>query len=145
MRTGTLDNPPCYYQMQDCAANYGGVCLALQSTRFKRGYCPFYKSRSGVQIIPDYFYVAFAGEITSIYGLGVWDDIDYIGPENGVVQALKMTCRKLNLMWIYRKYDAMEWYDSDVYLGKLVDKAKKAITNMERGNNAYYRYLLNGI
>jgi hypothetical protein len=49
MRTGTLDNPPCYYQMQDCAANYGGVCLALQSTRFKRGYCPFYKSRSGVQ------------------------------------------------------------------------------------------------
>jgi hypothetical protein len=49
MRTGTLDNPPCYYQMQDCAANYGGVCLALQNTRFKRGYCPFYKSRSGVQ------------------------------------------------------------------------------------------------
>jgi hypothetical protein len=49
MRNGRLDNPPCYYQMQDCAANYGGVCLALQSTRFKRGYCPFYKSRSGVQ------------------------------------------------------------------------------------------------
>lgn len=45
-------------------------------------------------------------------------------------------------MWIYRKYDAMEWYDSDVYLGELVDGAKKAITNMERGNNAYYRYLL---
>lgn len=95
-----------------------------------------------MQIIPDYFYIAFAGEITSIYGLGVWNDIDYIGSENGIVQALKMTCRKLSLMWIYRKYDAMEWYDGDVYLGKLVGKAKKAITNMKRGNNAYYRYLL---
>ena len=130
MRNGRLENPPCYYQMQDCAANYGGVCLALQSTRFKRGYCPFYKSRSGARIIPDYFYIAFAGEL---YSVGEQSG------KSGVLCALRMTCKKLGMMWIYRKCDDEE------YLRNLVDKAKKAITNMERWNNAYYRYLVNGI
>lgn len=142
MSTGLWEQPPCYYQMQDCAANQSGVCLALQNTRFKSGYCPFYKAKDGSRVIPEYFYIAFAGEITSIYGLDVWQDVGYLGSEMGVVQALKMTCRKLGMMWIYRKYDAMEWYDSDVYLGELVDGAKEAIENMEHGSNSYYRYLL---
>lgn len=80
-----------------------------------------------MQIIPDYFYIAFAGEL---YSVGEQSG------KSGVLCALKMTCMKLNLMWIYRKCDDEE------YLGKLVDRAKKAITNMERGNNAYYRYLV---
>lgn len=37
--------PICYEVKMDCHSYDSGVCTLLESTSFKRGYCPFYKSR----------------------------------------------------------------------------------------------------
>jgi hypothetical protein len=37
------ENPPC--NREDCFGNRDGSCMALRNTDFKKGVCPFYKSR----------------------------------------------------------------------------------------------------
>lgn len=48
MRSGKWQCPICYWQKFDCAAYDSGICIALSSTYFKRGRCPFYKSKKQV-------------------------------------------------------------------------------------------------
>ena len=50
MRSGKTESPICYWQKFDCNAYDSGVCIALASTQFKRGRCPFYKSREQAEL-----------------------------------------------------------------------------------------------
>lgn len=40
------ENPPC--SREDCFGNRDGCCMALRNTDFKKGVCPFYKSREEI-------------------------------------------------------------------------------------------------
>ena len=50
MSIGKWKRAICYWQKFDCAAYDSGLCVALASTQFKRGRCPFYKTREQVAL-----------------------------------------------------------------------------------------------
>lgn len=99
--------------------------------------------------IPEHFYIALEGEITSVFGKDVWwcaDGLhgeDYIGGTAGYAAALKMTCWKLGMMWLYEYYENLAWYESDQFDGIVLDRVKEHIIHEnEDGVNAYYLYLI---
>ena len=104
--------------------------------------------------IPDYFYIAFAGELYSVYGWERSRDMfypeedggyaDLASSTSGWVQAFKATCRKLEMEWLLKYYEALSWYDSDVFDGIIEQEIGRRFMNRkdERCND-YYRYLLN--
>lgn len=50
MRNKPWECPVCYWQMFDCQAYDYGICIALTDVNFKRGRCPFFKSRNQVML-----------------------------------------------------------------------------------------------
>ena len=102
--------------------------------------------------IPNSFYIALGGELTSIFGLDVWhvaDGVrgaDYIAGSAGVCYAIKMVCQKLNMMWLYDYYDQIPWYESDQFDGIVIDRAFGEVSKGCRLGyaNPYYLYLVTG-
>ena len=102
--------------------------------------------------IPDYFYIALAGELCSILGPQILekqtteeDGIKYYDFDSGTGawdEAFNMTCRKLNMSWLSHYRDSLEWYDSDRFDGQIEVGIIKHFCEAEPSHsNAYYKYL----
>ena len=110
--------------------------------------------------IPDYFYIAFGGELVSLFGLDIFDPIDerdeineaalcgldFLEGTSGWSAALWMTCKKLDMDWLWDYWDSLEWYDSDMFDGEIGDKVievmRENYDNPGKGANCYYKYII---
>ena len=100
--------------------------------------------------IPEYFYPAFAGELISVFGTSVLTQYEdgenpllYISGSGGWNMALEMTCRKLNIDWMFDWYNKLKWYDSDNFDVELVELINSKFLNGKlESANSYYRWLL---
>lgn len=118
--------------------------------------------------IPNYFYYAMAGELVSIFGPKILEKVDY--PEydddgnqipgdpnvdasyydlysgtGGWLAAFKMTCKKLDMMWLMEYREGLEWYDSDILDGIIEDRIIKNFIEKDHSQdhaNCYYKYIL---
>lgn len=117
--------------------------------------------------IPQYFYYAMAGELCSIFGPEIFqkitdveyddagnrippkDDVDHSyydldSSSGGWYEALRMTCKKLDMEWLINYLDSLEWYDSDIFDGIIEDRIIEKFINVKNQNcNVYYKYLVN--
>lgn len=98
--------------------------------------------------IPEYFYYALGGEYVSIMGatalLRDTDGLsllDYNGGTAGYAEAFKMTCKKLDMDWLYEYWDSLPWYQSDLFDCEISIEVMKCF-DKEDNANAYYKYLL---
>ncbi len=100
--------------------------------------------------IPPYFYAAFAGELFSVFGLdALQKDEDnsyglrYFCGTAGWLEALKTTCKKLNLDWLMNYYYTLDWYDSDIFDGVISERIISEFIEAEPScANSYYHFLL---
>ena len=100
--------------------------------------------------IPDYFYIAMAGELCSVFGIDIFikDEDDnyplfYVSSTGGWYEALKATCKKLDMKWFLDYWVTLEWYDSDVLDGYIEDRIiEEFIDNRDSRPNCYYKYLV---
>ena len=100
--------------------------------------------------IPVEFYIALAGEITSVFGLKVWDKYDdgspyeWIAGTSGLEYAIRETCEKLGLNWLWGYYESLRWYESDQFDDVVVLLAKQNLDRLSKGSNPneYHRYLV---
>ena len=75
--------------------------------------------------IPKYFYIAFLGELLSVFGVKSFLDVynlyqqegyvNYFSSSFGWAEAFYATCKKLNIDWLFDYYHSLKWYDSDVF------------------------------
>lgn len=99
--------------------------------------------------IPEYFYPAFAGELVSVFGRGIFEETDDMGRAlnyhsgtNGWNVALKSTCHRLDIDWLYIYYDKLTWWESDMFDGEIEDLViSKFVENEEESTHAYYLWL----
>lgn len=99
--------------------------------------------------IPEYFYLAFAGELFSVFGIGTFEKdedgfrrIDYSTSTIGWVAALKATCQKLDMEWLFTYWEELEWYDSDIFDEKMADEMVSRLEKDSDGVNPYYLHLV---
>lgn len=100
--------------------------------------------------IPQYFWPAFAGELVSTLGLAVFqkdEDSQYglyfLGSTFGWNAALRMTCEKLNMKWLFDYYDKLEWWQSDMFDGEFEDLLiKNFVESRDNPEHAYYSWLI---
>lgn len=106
--------------------------------------------------IPSYFYIALAGELCSILGPQIFNKItdldedteeefsyyDFDSGTGGWHAAFKATCEKLDLLWLLNYYDALEWYDSDVFDSIIEDRIVTHFIDKDNHCNEYYKYLM---
>lgn len=100
--------------------------------------------------IPDYFYVAMAGELVSVFGVWVLqfhEDLGYYDLDSstgGWVEAFRATCRKLDMQWLIEYYATLDWFDGDLFdseiEGEIIDRFCRK-ENQGEVANCYYRYL----
>lgn len=99
--------------------------------------------------IPKHFYPAFGGELVSIFGIDIFEKdtdnlrgLDFITGTTGWHSALRMTCSKLGMEWLYKYYNNLKWYESDMFdselEGLLIDNF---IEPRDPNTKAYYEYL----
>ena len=102
------------------------------------------------QKIPDYFYIAFAGELHSVFGswasekdeCGIYG-LSYEGGTAGWVAAFKATCDKLQMQWLLDYYNTLEWYDSDQFDSEIGDAIIKTVYEADDTSaNSYYLHLI---
>lgn len=101
--------------------------------------------------IPQHFYIAFAGELCSVFGHMIFkkDESDlyslfYVSSTAGWNEDLKMTCQKLNMCWLLDYYNSLEWYESDLFDGEMEDKIVSEFIEADQAqanSNAYYKFL----
>ena len=117
--------------------------------------------------IPEYFYYAMAGELVSIFGSWILEKQDYpeydddgneiSGDPNvdasyydldsgtgGWFEAFRMTCKKLDMMWLMNYYKTLKWYDSDIFDGIIEDRIIENYIEKDHIHvhaNCYYKYL----
>lgn len=100
--------------------------------------------------IPSHFWPAFAGELISTFGLMIFDkdedgfcELDCISSTNGWNAALRMTCTKLDMKWLYDYYDKLEWWQSDMFDGEIEDLLmKNFVESRDRPWNKYYQWMI---
>lgn len=99
--------------------------------------------------IPQHFWPAFAGELVSTLGLGVFDkENDYyvlydVSGTFGWNAAFRMTCNKLEMKWLYEYYDKLEWWESDRFDSEVEDLLIKNFVEVEATPaNTYYAWLI---
>lgn len=98
--------------------------------------------------IPSYFYIAFAGELFSVFGNIIlhYDSehghfLECIYGTGGFYEAFKMTCYKLNMSDLEEYRNTLIWYDCDKFDSIILENVIKQIDEM--GNaNSYYQYLI---
>lgn len=77
--------------------------------------------------IPEYFWSAFAGELVSVFSPSIFEKVDdtyslnFVGGTTGWNTALRMTCYKLDMKWLYKYYDGLQWWESDMFDGEFED------------------------
>ena len=100
--------------------------------------------------IPDYFYVAMAGELVSVFGVWILqfhEDLGYYDLDCGTggwVEAFRATCRKLDMQWLMEYYTTLDWFDGDLFDGEIEDEIIDRFCRKENQREAakcYYRYL----
>ena len=104
--------------------------------------------------IPEHFWPALAGELVSVFGptifeYNIYEDgtrdypFEYISGTAGWHLALKMTCRKLDIDWLYEYYKKLEWYDSDKFDSEIQDLiTSKFIDVTPKSPSAYYLWAI---
>lgn len=103
--------------------------------------------------IPSSFWLALGGEITSVFGVDVWKMYegqrvaDYICGTAGLHFAVKMACWKLDMMWLYKYYDSLDWYESDQFDSIVTDAAgysiaDKSVTTIFGFKNPYFLWMM---
>ena len=97
--------------------------------------------------IPEHFYYALGGELVSIFGKDVLlldEDgatrLDYVAGTAGYAEALRMTCRKLDMDWLFLYWSELPWDQSDLFDGEIVDEVVRCF-DQEGSANPYYKYL----
>ena len=102
--------------------------------------------------IPQHFWPAFAGELVSTFGLMVFEKeegsdfyaLNYVSSTNGWNAALRMTCNKLDMKWLFDYYDKLEWWQSDMFDGEFEDLLIRNFVESEnKPEHAYYSWLIN--
>ena len=115
--------------------------------------------------IPDYFYIALAGELCSVMGYHIFEKIDpYMCDEEGNelprlteedcsyydldsstygwYEAFLATCEKLDLQWLIDYYTPLPWYESDIFDGIIENRViHNFIEAKVKNGNSYYQYL----
>lgn len=89
--------------------------------------------------IPPYFYHALAGELFSVFssealqkdGEGFYGLPICFGGTAGWAEALKATCRKLDMTWLWDYYSTLEWYDSDLFDEKIEERIISKVVEAE--------------
>ena len=78
--------------------------------------------------LPNYFWGGFLGELVGVFGIDILDvddegmhNINYYDSTCGWVMAFRMTCYKLDMMWLREWHDAMDLMESDDFDGELVN------------------------
>lgn len=102
--------------------------------------------------IPQHFWPAFAGELVSTLGLAVFekDENDqyglyFVSGTFGWNAALRMTCNKIEMKWLFDYYDKLEWWQSDMFDGEFEDMVIKNFVEAEdRPEHTYYSWLIGG-
>lgn len=101
--------------------------------------------------IPQYFWPAFTGELISTFGLWIFDKEGNYYALNGVSGtigwnvALRMTCKKLEMKWLFDYYDKLEWWQSDMFDGEFEDLLIKNFVEVEdKPGYTYYSWLIGG-
>lgn len=99
--------------------------------------------------IPDYFYYALGGEFVSIFGKDalIRDEdgvclLDYSTNSTGYAVVLRMTCKKLDMDWLFDYWQQLPWHQSDAFDGELANEVMMRFDKEETAN-PYYHYLLN--
>jgi hypothetical protein len=102
--------------------------------------------------IPEYFWAAFAGELVSVFGLGIFEkgeytnrNLCYVTGTGGWNAALKYTCRKLEIDWLYDYYDNLQWYESDTFDSDILDILVSEFDDDTSGHQtrfSYYTWLI---
>lgn len=98
--------------------------------------------------IPEYFYYAFGGEYVSMFGRDalIRDEngscsLDYNTSTVGYTEALRETCRKLDMDWLFEYWSQLPWSQADMFGEELSDEVMKHFDRRDN-TNPYYRYLL---
>lgn len=101
--------------------------------------------------IPEMFYHALLGELISVFGIGFYhsysDDgeiiYDFDSGTAGWTAALYMTCKKLDMMWLFEAWHSMAWYDSDTLDGEIEEELARVVKLRHSANaNDYYLHAL---
>ena len=97
--------------------------------------------------IPETFYYGLLGELVSVFGPTILSPIDetyydFNGGTGGWFEAMRMTCRKLDMKWILEKYHEMPWYDSDTFDGRVEEKLSDLMKNFNSRANPYYKKII---
>lgn len=97
---------------------------------------------------PPYFYAALGGELVSVFGTLIFekdeDDVPclyYVESTCGWGEALRQTCKKLNMAWLFEYYDALAWYDSDAFDDELGEEVLRYFNSTGKKED-YYQYLI---
>lgn len=101
--------------------------------------------------IPEYFWAGFSGELVSVFGLDLFDKVeedqecthaDFVVGTAGWNYALRATCDKLNLKWLFDYYDKLDWMQSDMFDGEILNKVlEKFVSQSGEGTSPYYIHL----
>lgn len=101
--------------------------------------------------IPSHFWPAFAGELISTFGLMIFEKEEgtdlyalyYVSSTNGWSAALRITCNKLDMKWLFDYYDKLEWWQSDMFDGEIEDKLISIFVEAKGSPwNDYYQWLI---
>ena len=100
--------------------------------------------------VPQYFLPAFAGELVCVFGLAVFEKSEtdsyglfYVSSTLGWNAALRMTCNKLDMKWLFDYYDKLEWWQSDMFDGEIEDRLISIFVEAKGSPwNDYYQWLI---
>lgn len=106
-----------------------------------------------IKNIPDYFFIAMAGELVSIFGIKVLLPVDYENDgseiydlQNGTAgwhAAFIVTCKKLNMQWLEDYYKSLStWIAIDLF-GSEIDNEiiEKVCKSKPSEANDYCNYI----
>lgn len=78
--------------------------------------------------IPRNFYVVFADELFRAFGRNVFKpdengivQVDRLIGTGGFTKALRRTCQRLDMQWLWRYYEPLAWHDSDDFDAELAE------------------------
>ena len=102
--------------------------------------------------MPDYFYFALAGELTSVFGPIIWYEesnedgttrrsLGSVFSTSGYYLAFKMTCIKLGKFDVFSYYDSLSWQDSDMFDAEVKKELDNLKWNRKESENPYFYYL----
>lgn len=97
-----------------------------------------------VSKIPDYFWQPFAGELAAIFGFDIFDRwrVDDKVSTTGWAKAFKITCKKLDLDFLWDSYDILDWEESDLFDDAVVDRLALKLAEFKLyDTNPYYMWL----